>query len=109
MAAKKSKRRGALQLSDEQLDRGAHHIMDLPGVTRRHGSFVMVEQNGSTVFMKFMSDGGRTDTRNGYAMMRYLAENETPFRTMDDTLDDGNEHQMRKLDMRAKDFKHLFV
>lgn len=45
-------------------------IFALPGVTREHDSDVIVEESADKdrLYFKFMSDGGRTDDRNGMAL-----------------------------------------
>lgn len=54
-------------------DQIANLIFKVPGVTREHDSDVIVDDSTDDgVYLKFMSDGGRTDDRNGMALRDHL-------------------------------------
>lgn len=96
-------------LTLKQIEGAMKRILKVPGVTAKHDSWVLIDQVGDTMFMKFMSDNGKTDVSNGFMLMRHLCNQQVRFRTMSDTLDPDNQSQMRKLDMLTVDFKRLFV
>ena len=72
---------------DDYLDALGKTIMDVPGVTRNYHSYILIESDASSTFMKFVSDAGATDIENGRAFADFLKRMRIPFKQNKETSD----------------------
>jgi len=64
---------------DVEAELVAEHILELPGMQRGYESDLIVESDEDETYIKFMSDGGKTDYDNARTLAKYLLANGYQF------------------------------
>lgn len=61
-----------MEITNELLDDYGNRVMAIQGIDQTRDSFIMIEHLDGILFMKFMSDGGITDGKNGHRLHELL-------------------------------------